>query len=195
MVTTPAYLITRLARAAAGGTRHSPVRNGIDIAVLALLVIPAAAALRPRNRSDPPSWMGKLRNASAPLSFTLGFLRLGVLPSDILMPITVGRRWPAPALAGTAGLAGALTPPPAAGLQPAPYRPPAAGPPLREDRRRPGGYRPTGRASSVNASSSSTAAASTAASSSAADPAGRIPVTGLSRSSTRGPVFSAMVCR
>ena len=77
-------MITRVAGAAAGGTRHSSVRNGIYIAVVVLLVILAAVVLRRRGRSDPPSWMGKLQNASAPLSFTLGFLLLGVFPSDVL---------------------------------------------------------------------------------------------------------------
>ena len=77
-------MITRLAGAAAGGTHHSSVRNGIDIAVVVLLVILAAVVLPRRGRSDPPSWMGKLQNASAPLSFTLGFLLLGVFPSDVL---------------------------------------------------------------------------------------------------------------
>ncbi len=90
LVTTLAYVITRLAGAAAGGTHHSSVRNGIDIAVVVLLVILAAAVLRRRGRADPPSWMGKLQNASAPLSFTLGFLLLGVFPSDILTSIAVG---------------------------------------------------------------------------------------------------------
>ena len=90
LVTTFAYVITRLAGAAAGGTHHSSVRNGIDIAVVVLLVILAAAVLRRRGRTDPPSWMGKLQNASAPLSFTLGFLLLGVFPSDILTSIAVG---------------------------------------------------------------------------------------------------------
>jgi hypothetical protein len=90
LVTTIAYVVTRLAGAAAGGTRHSSVRNGIDIAVVVLLVILSAAVLRRRGRSDPPSWMGKLQNASAPLSFALGFLLLGVFPSDIITSIAVG---------------------------------------------------------------------------------------------------------
>ena len=69
LVTTIAYVITMLAGAAAGGRGHSSVRNDIDVAVLVLLVILAAAVWRRRGRSDPPSWMGRLQTASAPLSF------------------------------------------------------------------------------------------------------------------------------
>ena len=65
LVTTFAYVITRLAGAAAGGTHHSSVRNGIDIAVVVLLVILAAAVLRRRGRTDPPSWMGKLQKSNS----------------------------------------------------------------------------------------------------------------------------------
>jgi len=59
-------------------------------AVLVLLVILAAAVWRRRGQADPPSWMGRLQTASAPLSVTLGFLLLGVLPADIITSIAVG---------------------------------------------------------------------------------------------------------
>jgi Sap, sulfolipid-1-addressing protein len=90
LVTSAAYLITRLAGAAAGGTGHSSVRSGIDIAVVVLLVILAVAVLRRRGRSEPPSWMGRLQSATWPLSFALGFVLLGVFPSDLITSIAVG---------------------------------------------------------------------------------------------------------
>ncbi len=90
LVTSIAYVITRLAGAAAGGTGHSSVRNGIDIAVVVLLVILAAAVFRRRGRSEPPGWMGRLETATWPLSFALGFVLLGVFPSDLITSIAVG---------------------------------------------------------------------------------------------------------
>jgi cytochrome c biogenesis protein CcdA len=92
LVTTIAFVIARLAGGAAGGASHSLVRDGIDIAVVILLVILAAMVLRRRGRSQPPRWMGRLQTATALLSFTLGFLLLGVFPSDVITSIAVGTR-------------------------------------------------------------------------------------------------------
>lgn len=79
-----------MARATAGGTSHSSVRDGIDIAVVVLLVILAPMVLRRRGRSQPPRWMARLQTATALLSFTLGFLLLGLFPSDVITSIAVG---------------------------------------------------------------------------------------------------------
>lgn len=43
-----------------------------------------------RKTSKPPKWMGELENAQPKRSFRLGFLLLGVFPTDILTSIAVG---------------------------------------------------------------------------------------------------------
>ena len=43
-----------------------------------------------RKTSKPPKWMGKLETASPRASFRLGFLLLGVFPTDLLTPVAVG---------------------------------------------------------------------------------------------------------
>ena len=58
--------------------------------VLALLVVLAIHAYWTRKTAQPPKWMGKLEKASPRFSFKLGFLLLGVFPSDILTSIAVG---------------------------------------------------------------------------------------------------------
>lgn len=43
-----------------------------------------------RKTAKPPKWMGSLENASPRFSFRLGFLLLGVFPTDILTSVAVG---------------------------------------------------------------------------------------------------------
>jgi Sap, sulfolipid-1-addressing protein len=60
------------------------------IIVLVLLVVAAVHTYLQREESEPPKWMGKLQTASARLAFTLGFLLLGLFPTDILTSVAVG---------------------------------------------------------------------------------------------------------
>jgi hypothetical protein len=60
------------------------------IVVLVLLVAAAVHTFLTRETSQPPKWMGKLQTADAGLSFKLGFLLLGVFPTDILTSWAVG---------------------------------------------------------------------------------------------------------
>jgi hypothetical protein len=69
-----------------GGASH----NAVYIAILVLLVAAAIHVFRTRAESEPPKWMGKLQTASVGLSFTLGFLLLGLFPTDILTSFAVG---------------------------------------------------------------------------------------------------------
>jgi hypothetical protein len=43
-----------------------------------------------RKTAEPPKWMGKLQTATPRFSFKLGFLLLGVFPTDILTSIALG---------------------------------------------------------------------------------------------------------
>ncbi len=69
-----------------GGTSDTT----IFVVVLVLLVAAAIHAYVTREQSHPPKWMGKLQAATPRLSFKLGFLLLGVFPTDILTSFAVG---------------------------------------------------------------------------------------------------------
>jgi cytochrome c biogenesis protein CcdA len=62
----------------------------IYVAVLVLLVAAAIRTYVKREESEPPKWMGKLQTATPGFSFKLGFLLLGVFPTDILTSFAVG---------------------------------------------------------------------------------------------------------
>jgi predicted membrane channel-forming protein YqfA (hemolysin III family) len=85
-VTSAAYF---LANGASSSNGDSGL-NGIDYAVLALLLFAAIHTYRDRNQSEPPKWMGRLQTVTPKATFVLGFLLLGFFPSDIVTSITVG---------------------------------------------------------------------------------------------------------
>jgi len=62
----------------------------LEIVVIVLLVAAALHTFLKRAESKPPKWMGRLQTASPKLSFRLGFLLLGVFPTDILTSFAVG---------------------------------------------------------------------------------------------------------
>jgi hypothetical protein len=64
-----------------------------DTLYVIVLVLLAAAALRTylkREESEPPKWMGRLQTANPRFSFKLGFLLLGIFPTDILTSVAMG---------------------------------------------------------------------------------------------------------
>ena len=63
----------------------------VYIVILVLLVLAAIHTYVKRAESEPPQWMGKLQDADAKFSFKLGFLLLGVFPTDILTSVAVGQ--------------------------------------------------------------------------------------------------------
>lgn len=58
--------------------------------ILALLLYAMVHAYRTRKTAEPPKWMGKLQTATPKFCFVLGFLLLGVFPSDLITSISVG---------------------------------------------------------------------------------------------------------
>lgn len=62
----------------------------LDIIVLVLLVAAGGNVFRTRKTAEPPKWMGRLQEATPKFSFGLGFLLLGVFPTDILTSWAVG---------------------------------------------------------------------------------------------------------
>jgi Sap, sulfolipid-1-addressing protein len=58
--------------------------------ILALLLFGMVHTFRTRETGEPPKWMGKLHSASPRFCFVLGFLLLGIFPSDLVTSISVG---------------------------------------------------------------------------------------------------------
>lgn len=83
-------LIVSIAYVTGSGVSGDGGSDTLYIVILALLVAAAANVFLTRKTAEPPKWMGKLQNASPPLSFKLGFLLLGVFPTDILTSWAVG---------------------------------------------------------------------------------------------------------
>jgi Sap-like sulfolipid-1-addressing protein len=83
-IVTIAYLVGNgVADAGASG-------DTLDIVVLVLLVAVALRTFVGRKEAEPPKWMGRLQTANPKFSFRLGFLLLGVFPTDILTSWAVG---------------------------------------------------------------------------------------------------------
>jgi Sap, sulfolipid-1-addressing protein len=64
--------------------------DALYVIVLVLLVAAALRTYLKREESEPPKWMGKLQTANPRFAFTLGFLLLGVFPTDILTSVAMG---------------------------------------------------------------------------------------------------------
>lgn len=62
----------------------------LDYVIVGLLVLLIVYVFLRRKRSEPPKWMGKLQTATPRFGFTLGFLLLGVFPSDLICSIVIG---------------------------------------------------------------------------------------------------------
>ena len=73
-----------------GVSNSTNSRDGVYIAVLVLLALAMVRTYLKREESEPPKWMGKLGSASPRFSFRLGFLLLGVFPTDILTSVAIG---------------------------------------------------------------------------------------------------------
>jgi Sap, sulfolipid-1-addressing protein len=74
-----------------GGVSDAGVSHEtLDAFVLVLLIAAGLHVYLARKTSEPPKWMGRLQNATPKISFVLGFLLLGVFPTDILTSWAVG---------------------------------------------------------------------------------------------------------
>ncbi|HVN59684.1 MAG TPA: GAP family protein [Gaiellaceae bacterium] len=85
-----AYVVVRLLSDAAGSSHESTTHRWIDGGLLLLLAFAAWNTWHGRKTSKPPKWMGKLEDATPKMSFRLGFLLLGLFPTDIATNIVVG---------------------------------------------------------------------------------------------------------
>jgi Sap, sulfolipid-1-addressing protein len=88
LVVGAAYLLTK-----GSGEGNESGGSGLkppDYVVLALLVYAMFRTYTKRDESEPPKWMGKLQHATPKTTFILGFLLLGIFPSDLITSISVG---------------------------------------------------------------------------------------------------------
>ena len=84
LIVSTAYLLS------SGVPREGGSNDTLDIIVLVLLVAAGVHVFLTRKTAEPPKWMGKLQTATPRQSFRLGFLLLGVFPTDILTSVAVG---------------------------------------------------------------------------------------------------------
>jgi hypothetical protein len=83
-------IITVAFLAGIGVSEAGASNDAVYLVILALLVAAALRTFLKRRESKPPKWMGRLQTATPKLSFRLGFLLLGVFPTDILTSVAVG---------------------------------------------------------------------------------------------------------
>jgi threonine/homoserine/homoserine lactone efflux protein len=73
-----------------GASKQGASGNALDIIFMVLLLAAGLHTFLTRKTSKPPKWMGKLEDAKPKGAFKLGFLLLGVFPTDILTSFAVG---------------------------------------------------------------------------------------------------------
>jgi hypothetical protein len=72
------------------GVSDAPSSDTLYVVVLVLLLAAMVHVYLSRETAEPPKWMGRLQTATPGFSFKLGFLLLGVFPTDILTSVAVG---------------------------------------------------------------------------------------------------------
>jgi hypothetical protein len=87
---TIAYFVAKGIKSSASSSSKGDVKRYIDYAVIALLAFAGVYTFLKKRHADPPKWMGKLEGATPKFAFTLGFLLLGVFPSDLATSVSVG---------------------------------------------------------------------------------------------------------
>jgi Sap, sulfolipid-1-addressing protein len=86
-VVTAAYFVAKGLKG--GGSSGGSKSKTIDYVIVGLLVVAIVYVFLGRKQSQPPKWMGKLETATPRFGFTLGFLLLGVFPSDLLTSVAI----------------------------------------------------------------------------------------------------------
>lgn len=83
-------IVVSVAYLGISGVSERDGNDTVDIVLIALLAFLMVHTFRTRKTAEPPKWMGRLQTASPKLSFRLGFLLLGIFPTDIITSVTVG---------------------------------------------------------------------------------------------------------
>jgi hypothetical protein len=92
LVYSAAFFATNGAKGGSGDSGSSSKGHVIDAIILAILLFLAVRTYLGRHESKPPKWMGRLQGATPGFAFVLGFLLLGVFPTDIGTSVAVGMR-------------------------------------------------------------------------------------------------------
>jgi hypothetical protein len=64
--------------------------NVIKYVLIGLLALAALKNWRGRATAEPPKWLGTLMSASARRAFAIGLMVIGLMPSDLVIMLTVG---------------------------------------------------------------------------------------------------------
>jgi len=84
-------IVVTLAYLLGGGARQRGASGRLfDGIIVARLLVAMVRTDLGRHESEPPAWMGKRTSATPRFSFRLGFLLLGVFPTDIITAVSVG---------------------------------------------------------------------------------------------------------
>jgi hypothetical protein len=89
---TAAYFIVKGAKGGSSSDSSGGEGTTLDAILLVLLLFLAVRTYLGRKEAQPPKWMGRLQGAQPGFSFKLGFLLLGVFPTDIITSVTVGTK-------------------------------------------------------------------------------------------------------
>ncbi|HEX6659834.1 MAG TPA: GAP family protein [Ilumatobacter sp.] len=84
LIVTAAFLL------GSGAKDQGASDTALYVAALVLLLLAMLRTYLKRGETEPPKWMGRLQSATPRFSFTLGFLLLGVFPTDILTSVAIG---------------------------------------------------------------------------------------------------------
>lgn len=90
IVVTAAYVVAQGATGGNGAGTSGTAGTVIDWIILGLVLFLMAHRFLSRKTSKPPAWLAKLQQATPKFAFLLGFLLLGVFPTDIASSIVVG---------------------------------------------------------------------------------------------------------
>ncbi|MFI1330463.1 GAP family protein [Streptomyces sp. NPDC020845] len=91
-VTITRGIFALLGQVVAPGSPSDPGSAGtvVQLVLVALLVFAAVKTYVRRETAEPPKWLGSLMEAGAWKAFTVGLLVILVMPSDIVVMLTVG---------------------------------------------------------------------------------------------------------
>jgi len=87
---TVAFVVVTLLFDAESAAGETTSRQWLDGILVLLLVVAGLHKYLTRKTSKPPTWMGKLEEATPKSSFKLGVLLLGLFPTDIITNVVVG---------------------------------------------------------------------------------------------------------
>jgi threonine/homoserine/homoserine lactone efflux protein len=87
---TVTYSLARVLLEGTDASNRDDTKDVIDYAVIAFLVVMAIRVFLRRESAEPPKWMKRLQTATPGFSLRLGFLLFLLMPTNVLVMVTVG---------------------------------------------------------------------------------------------------------